>query len=230
MSKAILGIPIDIHGGGQDLIFPHHEDEVAQSEAAFGKKFVNFWVHNGMVNVDKVKMSKSLGNFKTIRDLLAEYQPEVLRYFVISNHYRKPIDFSKATLENAKNSYDRIKNIIKEIKDDGKINDAYLKGFENALDDDLNTPEALKILWELLRDNDAIGKIKTIEKMDSVFGLDLLRKETLEIPEDIKIIAEERELARKAKDWKKSDVLRDKIKELGWKIIDGKEGYCVERI
>ena len=114
--KKFLGLPFDIHGGGQDLIFPHHEDEIAQSEAATGKKFVNYWMHNGMVNVDNVKMSKSLGNFKTIRDLLKDYTGEVIRYFVISTQYRKPIDFSKKALEDAKNSYERLKNIISEIE------------------------------------------------------------------------------------------------------------------
>ena len=118
MSYKILGLPLDIHGGGQDLIFPHHEDEIAQSEAAYNKPLANYWMHNGMVKVDKLKMSKSLGNFKTIRDLLKEYSGEIIRYFVLSNHYRKPMDFSKKTLENAQISYDRLKNICEDIEDD----------------------------------------------------------------------------------------------------------------
>ena len=101
MSEKILGLPLDIHGGGQDLIFPHHEDEIAQSEVGYGKKFANYWIHNGMVNVDKIKMSKSLGNFKTIRDILKDYSGETIRYFVISTQYRKPIDFSKKALDNS---------------------------------------------------------------------------------------------------------------------------------
>ena len=105
MSHTLLGLPFDIHGGGQDLIFPHHEDEIAQSEAAYGKKVANFWVHNGMVNVNKVKMSKSLGNFTTIRDLLANYPGAVIRYFVLSAHYRKPLDFSLTNLDAAKNAF-----------------------------------------------------------------------------------------------------------------------------
>ena len=230
MSEKILGLPFDIHGGGQDLIFPHHEDELAQSEAATGKKFVNFWVHNGMVNVDKVKMSKSLGNFKTIRDLLANYSGEVIRYFVLSNHYRKPVDFSTSTLDNAKNSYERLKRIVLELKDDKKINEEYLKEFEEAMNNDLNTSEALAVLWKLVRDEKAEGKIKTIEKIETVFGLKLLEKEEVEIPAEVKKLVDEREKARKNKDFKKSDELRDKINKLGFNVSDSKEGMKISRI
>ena len=240
MSKSILGLPLDIHGGGQDLIFPHHEDEIAQSEAAYGKKFVNYWVHNGMVNVNKVKMSKSLGNFKTIRDILKNYSGEVIRYFVISNHYRKPVDFSNETLENTKNSYERLKKKILEIKNDKEENKKYLKEFENAMDDDLNTPKALQVLWKLIRDekgkvsslskdNEEKGKIKTIEKIDSVFGLNLLKKEKIEIPKQIKKLIGEREKARKEKNWKKADALRDKIHKMGFKIDDTNEGVKISK-
>jgi len=175
MSEKILGLPVDIHGGGQDLIFPHHEDEIAQSEAGYGKKFVNYWVHNGMVNVDKVKMSKSLGNFKTIRDLLKEYKPGVIRYFVVSSYYRRPVDFSKQALEDAKSSFERLKNIVGGLEDDGKVNKKFLKDFETAMDDDLNTPKGLAVLWKLLR-SDVDGKVGAVKKMDMVFGLELLKK------------------------------------------------------
>lgn len=230
MSESILGLPLDIHGGGQDLIFPHHEDELAQSEAATGKKFVNYWIHNGMVNVDNIKMSKSLGNFKTIRDLFKVYSGEVIRYFVISNHYRKPVDFISSTLENAKNSYDRLKNIISNLKDDNKINEKYLKEFEKAMDNDLNTPEALAVLWKLVRDEKATGKIKTIEKFDSVFCLNLLNQETLDIPKEIQDLVNERELARKNKDYKRSDDIRIKINSLGYKVDDSKDGIKISRL
>jgi cysteinyl-tRNA synthetase len=229
MSHSILGLPLDIHGGGQDLIFPHHEDEIAQSEAGYGKKFANFWVHNGMVNINKIKMSKSLGNFKTIKDLLKEFPGEVIRYFIISNHYRKPIDFSKAGLQDASNSYLRLKNIISELTNDEKINMHYLKEFEEAMNDDLNTPKALSTLWSLLRDKLAYGKIKTIKKMDEVLGLNLLKKEKIEIPLEVEKIAKEREKARKNKNWKKSDELRDKINKLGFIISDKSNGYEIKR-
>jgi len=230
MSEKILGLPFDIHGGGQDLIFPHHEDEIAQSEAATGKKFVNYWVHNGMVNVDNVKMSKSLGNFKTIRDLLKDYDGRIIRYFVISSHYRKPVDFSKQTLEDAKKSYERLKNIISDFDDDKKINEEYLEKFKEAMDDDLNTPEALSILWKLVRDKDAKGKIGTIKEIEKTFELDLLKKENIEIPDDVLKIIQEREVARKNKDWKKSDEFREKIKKKGWQVDDIKEGYKLKKI
>jgi cysteinyl-tRNA synthetase len=230
MTAKILGLPFDIHGGGSDLIFPHHEDELAQSEAGYGKKMVNYWVHNGMVNVEGTKMSKSLGNFKTIRDLLGEYDPMVIRYFVVSNHYRKPLDFSKVALDDASTSYERLKKRALESKDDGKVNKEYLELFKKELDDDFNTPRALAVLWRLVRDDDAKGKYQTIKKMDEVFGLKLLDFEELEIPNKIAAIIEERSNARKAKDWKKSDELRDKLKNLGWIIKDTKDGWEVEKV
>lgn len=230
MSESILGLPLDIHGGGQDLIFPHHEDEIAQSEAAYNKKFSNYWIHNGMVNVNKVKMSKSLGNFKTIRDLLKDYKGEVIRYFVISNHYRKPIDFSKSTLNQAKTSYERLKNICQNLKQENKINEKYMTEFQKSMDDDINTPEALATLWKLVRNENAQGKTKTIEKIDEVFGLKLLEKETLEIPKEVLKLVEERTFARQNKDWKSSDELREKIKKLGFAIDDTEEGTKVKKI
>ena len=235
MSKAILGLPLDIHGGGQDLIFPHHEDEIAQSEAAYGKELANYWIHNGMVNVNKVKMSKSLGNFKTIKDLLKEYSGEIIRYFVISNQYRKPMDFSKKTLENAKTSYDRLKNLISNIKDNTlkgtskKTNKKYLQEFENAMEDDLNTPKALQALWKLIRDEKAQGKINAIKEMDKVFSLNLLKKEKIKIPKQIQELAEQREEAREDKNYKLSDGLRKKINQLGYNISDTKEGQKINK-
>ncbi len=230
MSEKILGLPFDIHGGGQDLIFPHHEDEIAQSEAATGKKFVNYWVHNGMVNVDKVKMSKSLGNFRTIRDILKEYGGEVIRYFVLSTQYRKPIDFSKNALDDAKNSYERLKNIISDLKEDGEVNSKYLKEFRDAMDDDLNTPEALAVLWKLVRDKDAQGKIGTIKEIDKVFGLELSKEEKIEVPKEVKKLVKEREEMRKKKNWKEADNIRNRINKLGFNIDDTDEGTKIRKI
>ncbi|MCK5624746.1 cysteine--tRNA ligase [Candidatus Pacearchaeota archaeon] len=229
MSQKILGLPLDIHGGGQDLIFPHHEDEIAQSEAAFGKKFVNYWVHNGMVNIDKIKMSKSLGNFKTIKEVLKEYPGEVIRYFVISVQYRKPIDFSKKSMNKSLTAYKRLKNIISEIKDKG-INKKYLKDFEEAMNDDLNTPRALQVLWKLLRDKKAKGKLGTIKKIDEVLGLNLLKKEKLEISKKVEKLIRERSNARKKNDWRKADEIRAKVKKLGYTIDDTGKGSVVKKI
>ncbi len=229
MTKAVLGVPFDIHGGGADLIFPHHEDEIAQSEAAYGK-FVNYWMHNGMVNVEGTKMSKSLGNFKTIRDLLKEYPAMALRYFVVSTQYNKPTDFTKQAMDDAKNSYERLKRIIENISEDKKTNEKYLERFTEAMNDDLNTPQALAVLWELVRDEKAEGKYQTIKKMDEVFCLKLLEKQKLKIPSEIMKIVEKRNNARENKDWKKSDELRDELKEKGWLIKDTKDSWQLEKI
>lgn len=230
MSEKILGLPLDIHCGGQDLIFPHHEDEIAQSEAATGKRFVNYWMHNGMVNVNKVKMSKSLGNFKTIKDILQDYEGEIIRYFVISNHYRKPIDFSKKTLDDSKTAYDRLKNIINKLKNDDKINTEYIKRFREAMDDDLNTPEALGILWKLVRDEEAQGKVETIKEIDKVFDLKLLDEEEIEIPIEVKKLIKEREEMRKKKNWEESDNLRRRIEKLGYSVDDTNEGSKIKKL
>ncbi len=230
MSEKLLGTRFDIHGGGQDLIFPHHEDEIAQSEGASGKRFVNYWVHNGMVNIDRVKMSKSLGNFKTIRDILKEYDGEVIRYFVLSTQYRKPIDFSKKALDDAKNSYERLKNIVSELKDEDRENAKYLKEFRDAMDDDLNTPEALAVLWRLVRDKDAKGKRNTIKDFDKVFGLNLGKEEKIEVPAEVRKLIKEREEMRKKKNWQEADNIRNRIKKLGFAIDDTEEGVKVKKI
>jgi len=230
MSKAILGLPFDIHGGGQDLIFPHHEDEIAQSEAAYEKRVANYWVHNGMVNIEGIKMSKSLGNFKTIEELLKEYSGELIRYFVISTHYRKPIEFSKKNLDNAKNSLNRLKKICLDLKNDSSKNEEYLKEFKESMDDDLNTPNALQVLWKLVRDKNAKGKFLTVKKIDEVFCLKLLKKEIIRIPEEIKKLVMEREKARKEKNWELADSIRKKIFDRGFKIDDSENGPKISRI
>lgn len=230
MSASLLGLPLDIHGGGHDLIFPHHEDEIAQSEVAYGKKLANYWIHNRMVNVDKVKMSKSLGNFRTIKDLLKEYDGEIIRFFVISAHYRKPIDFSKKILDSTKNSYNRLKNLVLECKDDGQLNKSYLEEFEKAMNSDLNTPQAVAVIWKLLRDDSALGKYRTLVKMDGVFGLNLFKKEEIEIPKDIATLVEKREKARKSGDWNLADKLRDEILKKHWNIDDTPKGPRLKKI
>lgn len=230
MSANILGLPFDIHGGGRDLIFPHHENEIAQSKAAYDKKLSNYWMHNGMVNVDNVKMSKSLGNFKTIRDLLEEYPGEVIRYSVLSGHYRKPLDFSEETLGNAKNSYERLKNIIEDLDDDGEKNEKYLEKYREEMDNDLNTPAALSTLWQLVRDPEAKGKYQTIKEIDDVLGLKLLEKEEFDVPANIQKLVRERLDARRNKDWKLADKKRDEISQLGYQIEDTSNGPKIKKI
>jgi cysteinyl-tRNA synthetase len=231
MSVKYLGQPFDIHTGGIDLVFPHHENELAQSEAGNDKKFANYWVHNEWIMVDGKKMSKSLGNFYTLKDIVKlGYQPMELRYFYLTGHYKSQLNFTLDNLKNSKNSYERMKNIISEIKEDGKTNEKYLKEFEKAMDDDLNTPQALQVLWALVRDEKASGKYQTIAKIDEVFGLELLKKEEIKIPREIQKLVQEREKARKEKNWGESDKLREKINSLGYKIDDSKEGIKISKI
>ena len=231
MSTKYLGKTFDIHTGGVDLIFPHHENEIAQSECSNDKKFANYWVHNEWMIVNGKKMSKSLGNYYTIRDIIKmDYSPLSLRYFYLTGHYRSQINFTFENLKNAQNSLERLKNIISELKDDKKTNNNYLKLFEKAMDDDLDTVTGLQVLWKLVRDNKAKGKINTIKKIDSVLGLNLLKSAKTKIPENIKKFIKDRELARNNKDWDLADNLRDKIEKAGYKLDDTKDGTKIIRI
>jgi cysteinyl-tRNA synthetase len=232
MSMKNLGETIDIHTGGADNMFPHHENEIAQSEAATGKKFVNYWMHTGFLTFKGEKVSKSKGGLYTIKELDEKgFLPLSYRYLCLNTIYRKPLDFSIEALENAQISYKKLKNIISQLADDHKENKKYLKEFEKAMNDDLNTPKALAVLWELVRDEKAEGKFQTIKKIDEVFGLKLFEQEKkADVPSEIKSLAEERLNAKKIKDFKKSDEIRDKLKYLGWNIKDTREGYELEKI
>jgi len=231
MSTKYLGKSFDIHTGGVDLIFPHHENEIAQSQGAFNKKFVNFWIHNEWLLADGKKMSKSLGNYYTLRDIIQQgYNPLALRYFYLTGNYRSQLDFTLDNLKNSQNSLKRLKNIISEIKNDNKINFVYLEDFELAMDDDLDTVKALQVLWSLVRDEKAHGKLAVIKKIDSVFGLQLLEKEEIEIPDEVLKLVEKREELRKMKNFGEADELRNKIRKLGFRIDDTKKGSKVSRI
>jgi cysteinyl-tRNA synthetase len=226
-----FGVQYDIHGGATDLIFPHHEAEIAQMESISGKKpLVRYWFHTGFLNMDKEKMSKSKGNFKTIRELLKKYKKETIRYFFASTNYRKPLDFSDEALENARNSVERLKNIVAEIKDDGKINEKYLEEFQNEVDDEINLPNGLTVLWKLARDDKAVGKLRTIKKIDEIFGFGLGNKEKINIPSEVKKLLDEREKAREEKNWKKADEIRGKIKHLGYLIEDTDKGPIIKKL
>jgi cysteinyl-tRNA synthetase len=227
-----LGEQFDIHTGGEDHIPVHHTNEIAQSEAAFGKKpWVRYWLHGAFLTFRGEKVSKSKGGLFTISELEEKGFPSLsYRYFVLTGHYRTQLNFSLENLENAKNAYLRLRNIMNEIKDDGKINEKYLKDFEKAINNDLDMPKALQVLWKLARDEKAQGKYQTIKKMDEVLGLDLLKKEEIDIPEIIRKLAEEREKARENKDWKKADEIRNLLKDKGWQINDTKEGAKLKKI
>ena len=230
MASKYLGQPFDIHTGGIDLVFPHHENEIAQSECANNKKLANYWIHNEWIMSEGKKMSKSLGNYYTIKDLVKEHSPMAIRYLYLTGHYRSQLNFTLKGLKSAENSYKRLKNIISELKDDKKENKTYIKNFTNAMDNDLDTPKALAILWKLIRDPKSKGQINTIKQIDEVLGLNLLKKERISIPKEIKDLANKRETARKNKDYNLADKLRDKIKSKGFILEDSKEGLKIKKI
>ncbi len=254
MSMTYLGETFDIHGGGKDLLFPHHENEVAQSEGATGKPYVHYWMHNGFINVDNEKMSKSLGNFFTVRDILKEYDAEDVRMFMLSAHYRSPINFSREMIAQAHSSLSRLYTARDQMafllqhapeREMNKEENAFaqrVKGhvakFDAAMDDDLNTADAMGAIFELVRDanlslNAESAKAAIQTAMDALLELcdvlGLLMKKAGDLPADIQALADERAQARKDKNWKRSDELRDQLKELGYTVEDTKEGQKVRK-
>jgi len=232
MSIKYLGEQFDIHTGGEDHIPVHHTNEIAQSECATGKKpLVKNWMHVSFLQFNSKKMSKSSGGILKVQDIIEKgFSPMHLRYFYLSGHYRKPLNFTIENLENSKESYERLKKIISNFTEDKTLNENYFSEFEKAMNDDLNTPNAIQVLWKFVRDENAKGKIQTIKKIDEIFGLKLFEKEKLKIPAEVLKFAKERKLAREKKNWKLSDELREKIKNLGFKINDTEKGSELEKI
>ena len=229
MGSKYLGKQFDIHTGGEDNMPIHHENEIAQSESAWGiKPWVKTWMHGAFLNIKGGKMSKSSGKIKTISQL-EEDGISVLayRYFSYSAKYRKPLIWSDEALASAVSSYKRLKKLIASLKDDKKVNKKYLKEFEEAINNDLDMPGAMAVVWNLIRDKKADGKIGAVREMERVFGLDLLKKEKVKIPKEIKEIAERRLAARKDSDWKTADKLRGELAGKGWAAEDVKGGYVL---
>ena len=250
MSRKYLGEQIDIHAGGEDLIFPHHENEIAQSEAANGKEFARYWMHNAFLNIDNRKMSKSLGNFRTVREISEQYDLQVLRFFMLSAHYRSPVNFSAELMEASKNGLERILNatdnlkhliasvaaeeMSAEEKEAFSKTDAYVEEFEKAMDDDFNTADAIAAIFELVKYANTTataesskeylrGLLDRIVKLGDVLGLILDKKEEL-LDADIEKLIEERQAARKAKDFARADAIRDELLEKGIILKDTREG------
>src|SRR3989344_6438125 len=226
-----FGVQYDIHGGGMDLIFPHHEAEIAQMESISGKKpLVRYWLHIGFLEINDEKMGKSKKNFYTIKEILEkEYKPEHLRYFFLSAHYRKPLNFTLENLEAAKNAYVKLKNLISELKKSKdrknakKIEGAWNE-FQEIINDDFNMPRGLSYLWDILRDeklNDA-EKYELSLKFDKVFGLGLDKEEKTDVPNEVRDLIKQREKSRKEKDFVTADKIREKINKLGF-ILEDKE-------
>ena len=255
MSKKYLADEIDIHAGGEDLIFPHHENEIAQSEAANGVPFAKYWMHNAFLNIDNRKMSKSLGNFRTVREISEQYDLQVLRFFMLSAHYRSPLNFSAELMEASKNGLERIVNAADNLKflmGNAKaeaITDAeaenyakteeFVAGFEKAMDDDFNTADAVAAIFDLVKyintTTDAESSKEYLQKLfdllvklTGVLGLIVDKKEEI-LDEDIEKLIEERQAARKAKDFARADAIRDELLEKGIILKDTREGVQWKR-
>jgi cysteinyl-tRNA synthetase len=255
MSTKYLGETIDIHAGGQDLTFPHHENEIAQTEAKTGRPFANYWMHNGYITIDNEKMSKSKGNFFTVRDIRKQYDGEVIRYFLLSGHYRNPINFSEELMEQSKNSLARMRNakanLIHLIENGkGSITEAekaelenlkkYREKFVEAMEDDLNTADAISTVFELIKDINTYVKdgsskefanesLSLLEELTGVLGLLRNREEADDLDTEIQKLIEERQTARKSRDFKRADEIRDILKEKGITLKDTPQGVQIIR-
>lgn len=250
MSQKYLGDTFDIHGGGQDLKFPHHENEIAQSEGATGKTFANYWMHNGYINIDNRKMSKSLGNFFTVRDISKEFDLLAVRLFMLSSHYRNPINFSRDLIVQAEAALSRIANCrenLRFVAEAGKSEakkeldlESFRQRFIDAMDDDLNTADAIGVIFDLVKElntafsqgGDAAQAKEGLGMLDELLGvLGLIKEEREEeIPSEIQALAEERAEARKAKDWARADAIRDQLKAAGYELKDTPEGVKITRV
>ena len=255
MSKKYLGEQIDIHAGGEDLIFPHHENEIAQSEAANGKEFAHYWLHNGFLNIDNRKMSKSLGNFRTVREIAEQYDLQVLRFFMLSAHYRSPLNFSAELMEAAKNSLERIvtavenlKYLLGNAKEDAMTakeqekfakTEAFVKEFEEAMEDDFNTADAVSAIFNLVKyantntdetsSKEFLEQLKgLIVKLADVLGLIVEKKEEM-LDEEVESLIAERQVARKAKNFQRADEIRNELLEKGIILEDTREGVKWKR-
>ena len=248
MSTCCLGNHFDIHGGGMDLQFPHHENEIAQSEGATGEKFVNYWMHNGFVRVDNEKMSKSLGNFFTVREVLKQYRPEVVRFFILSSHYRSPLNYSDESLNEAKAALTRLYTALRHIEATGSAEpDDYSNRFQQAMDDDFNTPVALAVLFDLAREVNKARDIEpemakslaaSLKQLGALLGLlqddpdaflkggvgDIAVENGAGSDAEIEQQIQARIDAKKAKNWALADQIRDGLKAQGVILEDSPDG------
>ncbi len=247
MSTSCLGHHFDIHGGGMDLQFPHHENEIAQSEGATGEKFVNVWMHNGFVRVNEEKMSKSLGNFFTVREVLKQYRPEIIRFFILSSHYRSPLNYSDEQLDEAQTALTRLYMALRGVDADAteSLDSEKIERFKQAMDDDFNTPVALSVLFDLARElnktDDLTEKQKlahTLKHLAGVLGILQDDPETFlkggadssDLDEQgVEQLIQQRQQAKQAKNWAEADKIRDQLKEQGIVLEDAPGGKTTWR-
>lgn len=232
ISTKELGQPFDIHTGGEDHILIHHNDEVAQSEAAYGKPLAHYWVHNAFMVINGAKMAKSAGNFYTLADLEKQgIEPMALRYLAISGQYRQKLNFSAAALRGAQNSLNKLRAVFAEKATGGKVCQMRKKRFLAAVNDDLNMPKAFAVVWELLKSKKSLAdKQATLLDFDKVLGLELKNYKPEAIPAEVKKLVAEREKARAKQDWAKADQLRIKIAKLGFEVKDMPQGPKVTAV
>ena len=255
MSKKYLGEEIDIHAGGEDLVFPHHENEIAQSECCNGKPFARYWLHNAFVNIDNRKMSKSLGNFRTVREISEQYDLQVLRFFMLNAHYRSPLNFSADLMEASKNALERITEgagRLKDRKENAAVSElleeekallteaeGFTAKFEASMEDDFNTADALAAIFELVKFANtnvtekssaafADALLSQLVKLADVLGLKVIKKEEI-LDKEIEALIEERQEARKAKNFARADEIRDELLEKGIILKDTREGVKWKR-
>lgn len=251
MSKKYIGDVIDIHAGGEDLIFPHHENEIAQSEAANGTEFARYWMHNGFLKINNEKMSKSLGNFFTVREIGEKYPLQIIRFFMLSAHYRSPLNFSDDLVEAAKNGLDRILTAIwkleelviktadKDMTEDMSVLDAYVARFNAAMDDDLNTADAISVIFEMVKYANtniteetsktfASAFLEKLKTLTDVLGIITEKKEEI-LDADIEALIAERQAARKEKNFARADEIRNELLEKGIILEDTREGVKWKR-
>lgn len=256
MSKKYLGPQIDIHAGGEDLVFPHHENEIAQSEAANGKEFAKYWMHNAFLNIDNRKMAKSLGNFRTVREIGEEYDLQVLRFFMLSAHYRSPLNFSADLMEASKNGLERIltavanlkhllgaassESMTEEEKNEFLKTEEFVKAYEAAMEDDFNTADAVASIFDLVKYANTTANAESskeylqglydlIVNLSDVLGL-IVEKEEEILAEDIEALIAERQAARKEKNFKRADEIRDELLEKGIVLEDTREGVKWKKV
>ena len=237
ITEKYFGQQYDIHGGARDLIFPHHEAEIAQMEVLSGKQLVKYWMHTGFLNVEGQKMSKSLGNFISIKDAMEKYDKYVLRLLYLSAHYRSPINFSEKMLKQAKNASERLKEFMRKIKNNREKDDIKLikktkESFIKAMDDDFDTVKALSVIFNFVRKVNKKGGSKKsyglMKEFDEVLGI--LPDEETSVPDKIKNLTAEREKLRKQKKWQEADKIREEIKNLGYALDDTSKGTVVKKI